>query len=468
MLSSLSPGVKSTLAYGLINVICKACGVLMLPITSRYLDPDSFGLLEVLVTIIYVFILFDFGAQSLQRFAAKDVNSAEFDKQLASAVFSVLLFALPISTLFLCSAYYWQPQLFSSLVFVGITIFFALVYAPMFTAMRLENRLKAYGFFAIFYVVTQTVLTIVGLMLGYGINAVLAANALSSSLSCLLAFVLYRKCFTRKNIDYHLVQINYRYQWPLVFAGILAFIYQGLDKWVLADMVSLASVAYYGIASKFVMIALFAMLPVQQWWHAKRFAILDKHNDIAALSRITNVIILMHLITSVTIISISLCLFEWIVPRTYDQAKLIIPALTLAYTFKNLPDLVATGAYAADRPWGVPIINACAALACIIGYILLVPEQGIVGLLYLLNGVFFIRMFCFFCLSQYHIPMTIPWFRQSMLIILMSLICLMLSWQTQPLSVILSAPIMMLIAAYLLNLLPPLQWFIILKPSKKT
>ena len=114
--------------------------------------------------------------------------------------------------------------------------------------------------------------------------------------------------------------------------------------------------------------------------------------------------------------------------------------------------MVALGAFASDKPWGVTVINGLTAVMVLIGYFSILQMKGLPGLLYLMNAAFFIRMILFSRLSQKNIHLNIPWSKHIVLYSVFTVFNIMLVLQYDNVWLITFAPLALFLTAILLGL----------------
>ena len=166
--------------------------------------------------------------------------------------------------------------------------------------LRMQNRAFSFFTLSISRAAIQATLILMMLQPGEDITPVLEAGLVAATLQAiLLAYLQIRDTGVSFRFNHDLSLIWYSL--PIVGSGLIAFVLNGLDRWIIADQAGLSQVAEYGVASKFALAAVLLLQPFGMWWSPKRFEVINRPdgNDVAV--RIIGIGISLSLIIAVCV-----------------------------------------------------------------------------------------------------------------------------------------------------------------------
>jgi len=400
----LSQGMQHIFIYGLAVLLQKFSGFLLLPFTTHYLSPAQFGTLEILVTIINFFLLFDIGSEALQRFAGQKHAAYTLPKILMS----IIAMGMALSAILLILSYALNARLILLLPNIQtndvwltcIAIIQYIFIVPLFTALRVEGRAFLYMFISILQLILQFSLTIYFLKQGWGITAILIANVVAGAWVLTIFVWTYRKTIKYKELSQKVLKAMIHYQLPLIGSGLMLFCTQGLDRWFLAAFVNEAALGIFAVGMKFVVLFAFMFQIFQMWWMPKRFQVLEQADGKETNARVANYLVVILFALMMMVAIATWIAMHWFVPASYHGILPYIPWLLLAFCFKLLADILNIGIYLPSKPVMPFVYNAITASLALLGYIILVSKYGIAGLTATLLIIYAIRMFLFYYGSQ--------------------------------------------------------------------
>ncbi|OUR61537.1 hypothetical protein A9Q74_08695 [Colwellia sp. 39_35_sub15_T18] len=392
--------------YGLSIFLMKGISLIMLPIYTSYLMPSDYGRLEVLVVFSnIVSIILGFGLiEALYRFVGL-ADGIEKKKLHAS---ECLFVAGIITIISYATFHFYSKNLLiylpggikeNELYLLGVALSVGgLINIPL-AWLRITDRAGLFFTVSMLKVLLQVSLTFYWLNKGWGITSILAAGAVSAIVVAIILCVIQLKetyiSFSMK----HLKHIIY-YSGPIFIGGAATFTLSGMDRWLLAEHFGAIEIAAYAIAIKFALVPTLLIQPFTLWWFPKRFSVL-KEQDGKNINA--------HFAVLGGILSVVICgaigllgpiLIQYLTPKDYHTAIVILPWLLLCTLLKMLTDLLNLGCFVEKNSQVQMNINL---IACGIGGLLLVmliPVFKVQGALTALIAANMIRMGLFYYFSQ--------------------------------------------------------------------
>ncbi|GAD00769.1 lipopolysaccharide biosynthesis protein [Agarivorans albus] len=389
--------------YGVLMILQKGIGLMMLPVTTRYLSLQEYGVLESLVVIFSLCSLLEISAGALPRFYPECKDAAAKANLISSSVLLSLSYGLVLAVLAGTALALAPLEVFSQLSLIqlaGVSAVIALSISlqPIMMWLRIERRADSYFYLVVAQASCQVVMTLFGLQQGWGMDAVIVASVCANALGLSIGLWFCRKQLKLK-LDLALAKLTLSYQRCLIGASLALFIMHGLDRLLLAEWLGAETLAQYAIMIKVVEATAMAFGVLESWWLPRRFTVLQQSNGVNEVS-----VIHQRLLLAVMLLILSAALFapivlKWVLPIEYLGGIEWLPLMLLALGFKLATAVTDIGCYLPNSPVWLPRINALSALMAIGLYYLLIPKWGVWGLIVATNSVFALRFILFTALS---------------------------------------------------------------------
>jgi len=423
----LTPGVTQTLYYAAGLVMTRSVSLLMLPLVTHTLSPQSYGELEVLTALANLgTIVLGFGlVDALYRFGGLSASKAD-RKRVCANVFGI---ALCVGLLCGVGAQFLAPAL--SLALPGsvevlnvrlilVCLAFEGVIAIPLSWLRMQEKARQFFVLSSGKALIQALLVFVFLELGYGVTGIVAASAVSATLLALtLAVLQFRDCGIR--LDKSSAKPLVHYGTPIMVSGIAMFTLSGLDRWVVAGSVGVAELAAYAVAIKFATVATLLAQPYGLWWSARRFQVLRTPDGERDSARLAATGACLGFIAACLVGLLSPVAITYLTPPAYHAACEYVVWLVLIFAIKNCTDLFNIGCYAGNSSHVQMLIELGIAATGLMGYVVLVPHYGIPGAIVTLIGANLLRFALFFYFSQRALSLPYPMKR----LLLLALVCIL-------------------------------------------
>ena len=405
---------SQTILYGFSMAIMKGISILMLPFIAHQLSQQAFGRLEVLSSLaVIISILVGLGLEdTLYRFAGQ-AKTADQRKSFAAKIFGL---GIIVGVIALAIGWFSAPALSRNIpgnisiyeirLIVMILALEGAIAIPM-GWLRMENHALTFFTMSISRAAIQATLILIMLEPGNDITPVLEAGLFAAIVQAIILAYLQIKD-TGISIHVRHEGALILYSLPIVGSGLVAFVLNGLDRWILADQTSLSDVAEYGVASKFALAAVLLLQPFCMWWSPKRFEIINQPNGNESAVKAIGIGISLCLIICVSVSTGAPVLITWLMPDNYVMASEYAVGLVLAMTLRELSDLVNIGCYMSRSTLSQLWINISSAALGLLIMLASVSSLGVWGVIFALISAQLLRLILFYWTSQYFYRLNYP------------------------------------------------------------
>ena len=387
MLDKFRSLLGNTLIYGLGNYGIKIIGFLLIPLYTRYLTPNDYGVMALVSMYTQVmFIVMNLGQSfSLFRFYYDHDTDAARERVVAASMWIVFLFALPLAAI---------PLLFSGplaqlvlgdrslwfLMMIGTgTVLCKVLLRMPFSLMRAGDEARRYAAWSF----TRNGLTTglaIALVAGFhlGATGVVLSQFLAELAMCILltgvTFRMLRAGFHWPDIKAQLI-----YGLPLIPSGAAAFALDLVDRWFLKHYYSVSEVGVYSLGYRFGEILTFVVTAFQLSWPQFVFANRKSENAPQLYAHMTTyyaaLIFFLWLGLSVSAPE----LLRVMATPAYYGAAAVIPIVGLALALDGLTFMVNIGVLFTKKTILRTVSIVSAATVNIALNFILIPRYGMMG-----------------------------------------------------------------------------------------
>jgi len=380
--------LKHSLIYGAGAVISKAVGFLMIPVYTRYLTPEDYGILEILTLTSFIITwIFSMGLDSsILRFYF-DYDTEKEKKQVISTGLIFLIGVMLLGTSILLNFVSKFSLIFLDTVeyshyfrIIFITTFFQVILNIPLTYLRAKDQSVLFVAISLCRLIIALSLNIYLIVfLNMGVLGVLYSSLITSSFICvIMLFIIFKEIgfvFSlnklKKMLDYGL---------PFIPTGLSLFELSFADRYFLKCFSSLKEVGLYSLGYKFAsMLGILIINPFIQIWNVFMFPEAKKNNAKQIFAR---VLTYFGFILTFAGLGISI-LGEEIVkivaaPNFFDSYK-VIPIVSLAYILYGGYHIFPIGIYLKKKTKHlVPVVISAAILNLLLNW-LLIPKFNMMG-----------------------------------------------------------------------------------------
>ena len=380
--------LKNTGAYLLIKFFPRVSGFIMLPIYTRFLIPEDYGILA--LTVAFTDILAPI--LSLQLGAGISRFFFDYNKNSIKEYFSTIFFSILVISGFISFIIHLQGVEIISFIFPKTNIpyrpffFLALIKVLLVQLSTVSNRLiivqEKGG--------TLLLRSLFGNLLGIGLSlyfevykqmgayGAILGGVIGKSITLTLTIFLVRKFFTIK-WKYNYFKESLLYGWPIIPHAVGGFLFMYSDKIIMEKFLALSTIGIYAIADRFAMLMKMLVNSFNEALHPQFMK--TAKQGVEKLNTIFKPIILKW---SAIIAQIYLYLAFFseeaiivLTPIKYHAAYSLIPILMLAYIFRGLYIFSSYPLFYLKKTKLIPIITITAGVTNIVLNIILIPIYGI-------------------------------------------------------------------------------------------
>lgn len=405
-----------------------ALGFFVIPIYTRQIAPNQYGILELLsrtqdILGLIVMSGFAIAAIAFYQFEAvaperqRKVFSTALAGVLANGA-AVLLFVLPFSSrvsqlLFHTTEYTWAVRAFACLLPLELVFQVGLV--------SIQARIRS-GLYVLFSVGRLTLGIVVNLVLvlwlQWGLKGIICASLLHTGLSAIaIAVYVFRQ--SGFHFDWDLWKSMLRYGAPFVVGGLFRLVLDSGDRYFLMMLRGSATVGIYGVSYKIVIALMMIVLaPFTKIWGALMIEVGNSPSGGRKIARATTYLTALYLYPALVLSLVCPALLRLLTGRQYWEAFRPVPILLLAYLFWSISTVADTGFYAKKKVHLKPWLLAIAGIFCFAAYALLIPKWGVIGAAWSAALAFAILMGLTMAVGQRYLPVPYEYGRLAVLLVL--------------------------------------------------
>ncbi len=380
--------LKSSSVYGISGVLRNLVGFLMLPIYTRYLTPEDYGVVSLMIFFISL-VEISLGAR-LGLATVKFFHDQEQESTRKEVVASALLITSIIS-LFLSLAIVFFSTPVSGLIFgesdlaIIVSIFSVLITTQAIETtgldlIRIRNRVWWYFWYSLAKLVVQLILNVAFVVvLELGVLGVAIASATSSVFFAVIMFVVTVKdvglCFNRV-----IAKAMFIFCAPLWVSGLVSLYIGSSNRYWMRIYSSLDDIGFFALAERLASVLVMLLWqPFYQYWSVERFRIKDRP-DIINIQNNTFIFAALILMVAALGLSLFADVIVWIIAsENFRVASYAVPFIALAYVLNCLTSFFNFSFEVKARTLVITkITNIVAVLITILNFAL-IPVYGFVG-----------------------------------------------------------------------------------------
>jgi O-antigen/teichoic acid export membrane protein len=408
---------KHSAIYTISSFFTKAIGIILIPIYTRFLTPDDYGIISIVVPLVQAFvILFSFGMPSTtSRFHFDFIDRSEEQKNFFGTV--ILFMSILGFTLSVLFSIFGKPlfmRIFPGIDFYPYIIlsiwiaFFMLVYNFKLAILRVRNMSLSYGLFSVLKftgIVAMTIITVVH----FGMGAL--GRVFSEFIIVLLIFIVVW-FLVLKDINFRIVTSHLKaalkYALPVIphtFSGIILSL---AAKYFLNLYQGLSSAGLYNIGFLIASIMNLIVYSINLSWAPFFMKLASEKKDEARhiVSQLTTYYVLF-----VFFIGLGLALFSKeivviLTTKEYYAATAIVPILTFQYLLTGMNYMMINKiVFVKKAVKFIPLLTISSAGFNILMNYILIPVYGVTGAAWSsVISTAFLLVFAFFVSQKvYHI-----------------------------------------------------------------
>ena len=393
--------------YGFFNSLMRAVGLILLPLYTRYLSPERYGILELLIVTSYIITLFfGFGLNSaIVRYCAFYQEEHKRQGIVSSAlIFLTVICSILVTFLFLISSkvsriifgYRSFSILFDILL---IWIFFQTLSTIPLALLRAKGYPLRFSLVLLSGAIFKLLLNIYFLaVLKLEIRGILIGNTIASAIVLAGGLINTKSYLKLKLFSFEVLKKLLFFGTPLSPSALAFQVLSISDRFFLQRLASLQELGLYSVGYKVGLIMEFIVMSFQMAWGPIMFSVANKSDAKLIYSKVFTYYSIFFLFFSLAISVYAEEVISLLTVPQYFSAYKVVPVISLSYVLHGYYFVTAVGINLRNKTYYFPIIMGVSALVNLILNYFLIPSFGMMGaasatlisFLILLKGVYFI------------------------------------------------------------------------------
>ncbi|MHC4942344.1 MAG: lipopolysaccharide biosynthesis protein [Planctomycetota bacterium] len=415
MLGELKRLLKHSAVYGIGNILSKLVGFFLIPVYTRCLSPQDYGMIELLdLTLSFISMIVGMGLSSaLLRFYFDTKDKEERNTIVSTALIFISSCAAIVVLLSVIFDHEISLLLFKNngceLFFdmMIITFFFSgLIEIPL-VLLRAQERSVVFSTVTLLRLILALSLNIYFIVIArWGVLGFLVSNLTTS---VILSLVLVVTTLSRSQIRFSMRHLKSMviFGLPLVPSSLGMFWINFGDRFFLKHCYTDWEVGIYSLGYKFaIMISFLIGQPFFLIWSARMYEVIEMKEGERIYARFCT-----YLATATVFAGLGLSLVipsvMKIVPSAeYFQAHMVVPIIVLGYVIRELSDFFRGILFITKRTFYVGLTVTVTAGVSTLLYMVLIPAYSMIGAAFatLFTFLFMAGAMLFFAQRQRRIP----------------------------------------------------------------
>lgn len=379
---------KNSFLYVLGDILNKSIPFFMLPILTRYLTPEDYGIISIFTVLVSMFAVFT----GLSIHGAINVNYFKLDKKELKVFIGNCILILNISTIILFFIIYlFYPFILEKLNIDIEWLFLSIVlaFAQFLTTINLllwtaEQKPKEYTIYQVSQTLVITSISII-LIIGFGMNweGHLIAVTIGTLLSSIVSFIFIIKrgyLIFKPNKKY--IKDALKFGIPLIPHSLAGWIKTGSDRLILMSILGMTATGIYTVAYQMGMLITIITVAFNKAWTPYLFKILSTSPTIEDKKKIVTFTYIYFLV--ILLLSLfSSYLLEYIIPYIlgdkFIKSSVFIIYFFIANAFQGMYLMVTNYIFYVKKTYILAYVTFTTAIIHIILLYFLIDKDGIVG-----------------------------------------------------------------------------------------
>jgi O-antigen/teichoic acid export membrane protein len=393
MLQSIKRLTKHSAVYGVGFIVSRSIGFLLLPIHTRYIAPEQYGIANLLFSSLAILnVIFSYGMDvAFLRFFILGQNKKEKERIFSTAhwmifstgilFFSVLfVFPGPFSEMIFRSSRYETLVRLSA----GICFADALRLLP-FLALRGEERSLSFMTLNSLNIIVTLLLNVLFVaVLKKGIEGIFIANLIASVFTVITTIPISLKWLRIQFSKSMLVELL-KFGIPYVPSGLAVVIMDQISRFFIDRMIGTGATGIFSASYKFGMFMALVVAAFRFAWHPFFLSTVKQKDAPQIFARVLTYFLAVtgffFLLISFFVQEIAVFkIFGYqIIGKKYVSGIQIVPIVMLAYIMYGVYANFIIGIYLKKKTTWLPFITGAGALVSVIANFFLIPHFGIIG-----------------------------------------------------------------------------------------
>ena len=356
---------KDTIVYGLGKAIKKFIGFLLLPLYTRVLSPNEFGIIDSLGTLIFlVTTFFNFGLDTASGYFYFQPSDEKEKGRILYTVFILRLVVIIPAVIFSFFSSWISVKMFGSdqyttaVLITLLTVPLNMLMSEQELVFRFNRQAWAYN---ILTLVKTTANIAGGIILVVNLKLSVTGAQMASMFSTFAVVLVSFSFFTRKKYVYSFswqwAKKLLKYGYPLIWGGMAVWIYSVSDRFFLLHYKSLTEIGYYSIGSTFSQPISLVNMAIQMSFGPLFYSVFNGETDTGKpkskqfMKNIVSFYISLACIFCVALSVFSSELVGFITTKVYLPGIVVIPVLLFYSILAQLSEIVPVGISISEKTW---------------------------------------------------------------------------------------------------------------------
>ncbi len=378
---------KNAIIYGIPDIVAKAVGFVMIPIYTRFLTPEDYGIISMLMLLTsFVGMILPLGINSaFGRFYFDGKDEKEKNVVFSTALLFMTVSAFAAVTICMLFSKQISAILFSSpnnslyvIIMLAALFFQTLQILPM-QLFIVKQKPKTHALVSILSFIIHILLNIY--LIAFLKLGVLGFLYASLATPAIIGIGLFIATTSRSGLKFSqsILKGMFVFGFPFVFSSILTFFYMFSDRFFLEKFSSLAAVGLYSLAWQFGGLIDYITWPIAMAispFIGNNYKFDKARSIFSRLNTYSTIVCLFFALGLVVYID---NLFLIGVGKEFISAYKLVPILVLAFLFRTYYNSLSIGIWVEKKTKYFIYIIFLGTLASIAFNLLLIPYLGTTG-----------------------------------------------------------------------------------------
>ena len=373
--------------YGLGDVATTAVSFLLLPVYTRYLTPEDYGVLALLLIVeAFAKIVFRWGVDSSFLRFYYDCRDDRARQRLASTVF---FFLLAVNGSILVASYFLAPQMavaifgtrtptraLKLLLFNTFIVGFHFIPFQVFRAENQSPRFISLTFARSVAVLVLRLVLVIGLR--WGILGIVAADVMVTLVFTAVLYPWFRPLI-RPVFSKAVLKDVLGFGLPRVPSGLAQQTVAMADRYILRQFMTLRAVGVYSIGATFGLALKLFLSAFENAWAPFYFSLMRDPDAKQTFARVTTYATAVLVLLAAEVSGMAPDLVRLMTTPQFFPAAAIVPWIALGVLLQGVYLLTSIGLNITKHTRYYPIATAVAAGVSVAANVILIPRFGVIG-----------------------------------------------------------------------------------------
>lgn len=384
--ASMKTLMRDTVIYGIGNFSSLIISFLLIPVLTRTLSPEGYGILA-LANVLIVLASNIFGLGMGSSIFNELLHSPETHiKKIIGSTLLLILYSISGCVLAASAIYFFASHFIAGVFTKEIYLYMALstcagiVTPVIFSIFRARNHAGTFCFLSIAGGIATFIFTLCFLTVYHeGVAGVLKARAFTGILIFIAAFTV-----LRRNIEFstHYMKKLLSFGIPLIPSSLMMWVLDLSDRFFIQAYRGTHEVGIYSLGYQYASILSFPLIAFQLAWPQMLVVYSKERDGTVIVGRIFKYYVLFAFSAALFLISFSKEFMAILGTSSFEGARNVIVPVVLGYIFYGIYLLGAAGIYLTKDSRWMPWITLSGCLVNILGNVLFVPSYGMMAAAY--------------------------------------------------------------------------------------